>query len=698
MPILGGSPLGLIGVLSGPTRDGMSTFNGGRSRNVNVNLYNAGREGDKQKLGEYEKGNKLKGQKGGAFSIFTGGNFIKPWANIKYSDKNKGIPALDDEGYSGVSRRTLHNNDIYDTSILNIIEKTSGTTVRLRPTDFAYLKDLGVYPNNRLVIARRFSGPQTDDIYRAGSSPQAVLITWRKPEEEFLDISFGEEWEEAKGDFTELLNKISEDITGKKLGGVGAIPLPGWTEALQNEILQAVGVKSSPGKFLAAGEPNLIKQAKRRKTVPYGEAGSGLKATVQVKMTCEYEQKFISGIDPTIVFMDIISNALRFGTSPSQDYGLSDTFAQQLASWVADPSLMVKELGKKLTDALNAAKNAVKKLLEDEIKNTPSGDPEEETKPEPSEKEKLEKTKKKVLSVISGIIGKITGALEATISKYKEEVKGIARALSGNPSTVHHVTIGNPLRPMFCAGDMWTDDVKLTLGPNLAFNDLPATIKIDFTLQNARPLGLQEIKAKFNTGNLRTVNVIADSSSLNDGQTLPQGGYKYQGTAEDNTTGGSPSTTPTTPAGGQNTTSNNTNTGASPSSPTKDGNNQAKVNTNPNSPGPVVENDPTKKTVDPTGGSSVTGGSPSVTGTIGEKQKAETAAKTDPVADANATSKKGYTYRLLDVDENLTLIKVTDKNGVEVLNKKYTPDSFPNFKTVDDSQLIADAKTAVGDV
>ena len=50
MPVLGGSPLGLIGVKSGPTADGMSTFNGGKSRNLNVNLYNSGREADKAKL------------------------------------------------------------------------------------------------------------------------------------------------------------------------------------------------------------------------------------------------------------------------------------------------------------------------------------------------------------------------------------------------------------------------------------------------------------------------------------------------------------------------------------------------------------------------------------------------------------------------------------------------------------------------
>ena len=36
--ILGGSPLGLIGVRSSYTRTGLSTFNAGESRNINVFL------------------------------------------------------------------------------------------------------------------------------------------------------------------------------------------------------------------------------------------------------------------------------------------------------------------------------------------------------------------------------------------------------------------------------------------------------------------------------------------------------------------------------------------------------------------------------------------------------------------------------------------------------------------------------------
>jgi hypothetical protein len=67
--------------------------------------------------------------------------------------------------------------------------------------------------------------------------------------------------------------------------------------------------------------------AKRRKTVGYSDADSGLECKVSI-MVCEWEQKFISGIDPTIAWQDIITMVLRFGTSRSDTYGLSENLKQ----------------------------------------------------------------------------------------------------------------------------------------------------------------------------------------------------------------------------------------------------------------------------------------------------------------------------------------------------------------------------------
>jgi hypothetical protein len=67
--------------------------------------------------------------------------------------------------------------------------------------------------------------------------------------------------------------------------------------------------------------------AKRRKTVGYSDADSGLECRFLLKW-CEWEQKFISGIDPTIAWQDIIAMVLRFGTSRSDTYGLSENLKQ----------------------------------------------------------------------------------------------------------------------------------------------------------------------------------------------------------------------------------------------------------------------------------------------------------------------------------------------------------------------------------
>lgn len=720
MPILGGSPLGLIQVESRPTRDGMSTFNGGRSRNVNVNLYNAGKEADKEKI---VKTKQPKGSdKGGAFSLFTGASFIKPWANIQYANGANPIPKINTDGYTGVSRRTLHNNDVYDTSILNIIEKTSGTMARLRPTDFAYLKNLGVYPNNRLVIARRFSSPQQDDIFISGNSPLAILITWRTPDEDFLEISFGEKWADAKASFTELLNNITTDLLGGKkassiIGGLGAIPLPGWSEALQRQVLNSLGIVD--GNFSSpAGDPNLIKEAKRRDTVPYGEAGSGLKCTVNVKMIVEYEQKFISGIDPTIAYQDLIQNALRFSTSVSRDWGLTGNAAKTLMRWVNDPGAMVSEIASAIEGALEKAKEEVLAALQLEIDEASDNDPNAPAEPEDgeSEKEQLTKTKDKIEKVLKKVIKAMTGSLKETIRKYREEVYGIAKALSGLPSTPWHVTIGNPLRPIFCAGDLYmSDNMNLTLGSTLAFNDLPSSIKLDFILTNARPWGLQEIFAKFNTGNLRQVNTINDASSLPGNEKLSDGTYNQKidnskpNPEKPQATDVTPNNNPVTGNPGQsvNIASNPLwETGQLQNSQTREGNLNLAVNTNPNSTqGAVSPNSDvlTKTAVNPQENGVV----PTKQGTGADLANQTNVNDADPVTNANANSARGYTYTyefIQDQQANTSNSETTvpvhrvivkDKDGNIVLTTPWEMTGNPLAERKE--KLIEDAKKAAND-
>jgi hypothetical protein len=565
----------------------MSTFNGGKSRNFNINLYNSGKETDASKLAKAKLG-----KNDGMFSQFTGGALLKPWGNISKTGTSNDTTGLSND-YKGVSRTALHNNDVYDTSILNIIEKLSGTRGALRPSDFAYCKDLGVYPNNRLIIARRFSGAIDDNILQKGRGPMAVLISWKKTDEDFIEIGFGEDWIDANADFTDVLNNIGKDFMGNKGGlgdalgaAMGAIPLPGFSETLTRKVLENMGIyrEGAANEPLPAGNPNLIKQAKRRKTIDYGAAGSGLLCTFSIKMNCEYEQKFISGIDPTIAYMDILSNALRFGTSVSTDYGLSDDFARKLKKWVDNPKSLITDLVDAIKKGLNAAKDelvsVVEKAYNKDIASMWDAKKEEKVKKDQGDSPNADilAKKKEKESVVNNlrdgletILDNIGSSLSKTVSKYQQEIYGIAAALSGVASTPWHVTVGNPLRPIFCSGDLYTTNVQLNLGSTLAFNDLPSNIKLDFTLTPARSWGLQEIMAKFNTGNIRTVNTVSDFSSGKDG-------YVY-GVTSSNTqtnTGG---------AGGGGGTNTQTNPGDKNSSQTttKENQKQQSVNSDPNS-------------------------------------------------------------------------------------------------------------------
>lgn len=522
-----GSPLGLFTLKSRPTRDGMSSFNGGESRNVNVIAYNTGKK----------QATNIKGKTGNIIdspvSLFSGGSLPNFWPNIKTTGTDLDSTG-GDNSYNGFSRNDLHNNDVYDTSLLNIIEKLSFSKMAsVRPQDFAYLKNLGVLPNNRLMIARRFLSPTKDNIMgKNGTPPKSILISWKPEGDDFLDISFGEEWQEADADFTKVLNSLGEEfgISGGGSGGgkgLNLIPLPGFTENLQRDFLVGIGILNKSGKEagLPSGNPNLIKMAKRRKTIGYGQSGSGLKCNVSIVMKVEYEQKFISGIDPTVAWMDIMNNILVFGTSKSFTYGLSDTFKEKLDIWTSNPSALINDIIKELTSAFNKIKNTIQAAISSadtnrELKAKAAGDPNsDDTKAAKAELEEqklkneqgaFDEAKKGLQGFIDDLGDTAKSALSSTIKKYKVELMGIANSLSGAPSTPWHITVGNPLRPVFCSGDMITDDVKVKLGPTLAFNDLPSNITVDFTLKNARPWGLQEILSKFNTGHLRTVSIRQD--------------------------------------------------------------------------------------------------------------------------------------------------------------------------------------------
>jgi len=428
---------------------------------------------------------------------------------FKNSSFNVNSLGTDNEGRVITTNDNLHDDDIYDTSIISILEETGKQqSTALSAADFAYLKNLGVFPNNRLMIARRFPSPIGNDLTSIrNTTPLSTLISWVPDGNNFIDISFGEVWEtNDEGDFKTVLNDIGKgvlggDNQGDKLGevfysGFSSIPLPGFMETLQYKVLNLMGLTSDENAdLLPGGNPNLIRNSVRRKLIGDGKAGSGLKTRFSITMTVEYELKFIDGVDPTLAYFDIITNILSFATSNSVfqfNKNFADSNNQLLQNFISgDATKLLTGLGDFATRLASAITDLAKEAIEILDKMQPK---EGETKKEPATSILRDITSK----FISDTIGKF-------IKKFRVRISSIIQAMTGTPSAPWHITIGNPKRPIFSSGDMYmSEDVKLELGPILQFNDLPSSIKCTVILINARPLGAQEIYERFNNGEGRT--------------------------------------------------------------------------------------------------------------------------------------------------------------------------------------------------
>jgi hypothetical protein len=485
------------------------------------------------------------------FQYSTNNNSIGNIGNYKVINKSNGaVTSLfknseftvyptgtnEDNGNSTGGASNIHNDDIYGISVDDIVQYTSKESLKsmkLTYADFAFLKNLGVYPNNRLVVARRFPAPVKNDLtsYKSNAPiPLATLMMWVPDEQNFMDnMHFGEYYESAEGSFKNILNSIGGDTSlsknneagNNKLGelfskGFSVISMPGMLEPLQRDIMIELGIATASNindPILPAGNPNLIKEAKRRKTVDKDSAGSGLKYEFSYKMKIEYELKYINGNDCTFVYFDLLANILSFATSDSyfvynQVYAdNAKNFLSNLTSGnVAAVTAGIRTFVTALTTVLLRQASKIKDAISDYVsaQNT--------------KKTEDEKTETPSVGAIEKLLKNTIGAV---IDKYKIAILGVISALTGSPSTPWHITIGNPKRPFFCSGDMYADNFALTMGPELGYNDVPTSITVEFELKNARALGAWEIMNRFNTGQARSYRRLQTDISSDTGKISP---------------------------------------------------------------------------------------------------------------------------------------------------------------------------------
>ncbi len=393
----------------------------------------------------------------------------------------------------------------------------TAASLKLKSSDFAYLRDIGVMPLNRLMILRRFpEGTLVDvDLNNVKTSPISVVIGWVKKDTNLLNFSFNEVWRKQGSDdmLHLMINKMIKNEFGPDLSSL--VPIPGWGNGFLFGILNKMGLTDYDHDSLPIGDPNVLKESITR---PHEEFG--LESSFNFELETVYEQKYIAGIDPTAATLDILSNLLKMGTSDVRTIGKAGaSLINDLrkanenpitgGGWVKLMEHVVTSFTKALTESLDEAIGEVGELLK-----TPAPEGQTTNVASTTGKTMTEKSLENITGFQKLMKTEIfKSILASTLARYQWPLRGSIAMFTGEANTPWHLTIGNPYAPLLSMNNLYCKNVSVTFGKDMAYNDIPRTIEVKISIEQGRSLGKQEIYKFFGLRYKRTYSKVNENTN-----------------------------------------------------------------------------------------------------------------------------------------------------------------------------------------
>lgn len=399
------------------------------------------------------------------------------------------------------------NDTLKDTNpYLQLIQDFSGPKMRalqLRYGDFAYLKDLGVYPINRLVILRRYAEgiivPDNLNVWKNPARPIATVVGWVDGgADELFNFSFNERWETQN----QMIHEIIGDILNKEFGagskgGAGAknlVSIPNWSQGFLFGLMNKMGLTNDFGmNSIPFGDPNVLREAPYRDGMKYG-----LESSFNITLKTAYEQKIIGNIDAGMAMMDNINNLIKMGTSDVK-YILAknNKWVQMIMAAASAPSAQqgnawlefIKEIVDAFLGSINDLVSSIKSLVTSE-----------DDRKKAAEDAKNALSSENLTKTINDVVKSV---LTSTIGKYRWALKGSIGLMAGINTTPWHLTIGNPYSPAISMSNIIVEKVNLKFNNELAYNDMPTSMNVEIICKQGRNLGGQEIYRSFNNQYVR---------------------------------------------------------------------------------------------------------------------------------------------------------------------------------------------------
>jgi hypothetical protein len=499
--------------------------------------------------------------------ITSSGATYETTSYVVYKRKNKNEKGtnfiknyLSDNVYK--NEKTGNYQNPYVKLINDFSDQNVSEGLVLKAADLAYLRELGVYPINRMAILRRFPEGSflPEDLNEMTISPVSVVIGWIKPDQNFGTIGFNESWSKTNNRFDQMIAKILKERLNIDIEGI--VPVPAFAQGLLFEFFKRIGLSGvneetgEPWDFknIPIGNPNMLMEGPFR-----DPSGQNIQSTFNFNLETIYEQKFIGDVDPGSAILDIIDNLYAMGTSNMSFYWNEESKIMKEAMdasggdansvnkwwdfvkavmeevWKGIQSIMtdVKGLLKEGADILNASKDVTvsygsndyikhsgvwynkgtykegndennKKYSEVKEQATIDALNSTETKQNQDNSNKPEQTATDKTTESGNIFQSVLKAaqtiLTSSIAIFRYELRGSIELMVGgrNSSTPWYLTIGNPYAPWLATNHIIVKSAQVETSTEMSFNDQPQWIKATFNCELSRSLGRQELMRMFN--------------------------------------------------------------------------------------------------------------------------------------------------------------------------------------------------------
>ena len=421
---------------------------------------------------KYEKNVDIAEHRGANQSKVKEGQISSSVINKLHLIKLAGDFPYDDTGYlTNENFRQAKNLKYSDLCLLD-----SGA-MQYEPDDFLYCKNFG-HPLNRMITLRRFPYPCTDNLWDKESQGEpdiARMVTFYNQEvnklDELLAFSYKMKWKELTSEMEQA------SMQGDQSGFSGFMKKT--MEFLDPELAKNISRGENANNYDPKHDQNKI----------YGPVDSiinthirdvGLEFDKNFDITFEYDLKSLNGRTPEYVMKDILSNVLAC-TFNNANFWPGSRY------WVGErPSGFYQQYQFMNTGEFdNMLQGSVSKLKEFIVKLGSKGS---------------------AIQMLKDVVG---NAFHIGMGKLLDKVgrPGIPMMnslLSGEPTGYWHLTVGNPLNPTLCVGNLIIDGVDFNFPTDsLSYGEFPTKLMVKVKLKPGQAKDRAGIEMMFNHGKQR---------------------------------------------------------------------------------------------------------------------------------------------------------------------------------------------------